>query len=259
MHLYYGGIMMKILHLSDLHFHTNTKDNKKILKTLDKVKEKYPNHFIVVTGDIVDDGHEKQFKNAYNALKDLKGRIFIVPGNHDFGAAGNFYSRERAARFDEMLAKPLDQGGTFSFDNRPVVNVVTEGNDRVVFIGLDSNLETESPFDFACGEIGKLQRNALAELLSDSSTTNMKKILFFHHHPFIRNDPFMEMKDSAKLARTIYGRVDAVLFGHKHEMALFEKTWGIPFISASDNSPGKDKGGELTIEEGKVSFQYVQI
>lgn len=251
--------MVKILHISDLHFHTNGKDNKKIVKTLDSIKEKYTKHYLVVTGDIVDDGHEKQFKNAYNALKDFKGRIFIVPGNHDYGAAGNFYSKERAERFDEMLSKPLEQGGTFSFDNSPVVNVVGHGSDRVMFIGLDSNLETESPFDFACGEIGKFQRRSLAELLSDSSATSMKKIIFFHHHPFLRKDPFMEMKDSSKLARTIYGKVDAVMFGHKHEMDLIDNTWGIKFILASDNSPGKDKAGEITIEDGKMSFQYVQI
>lgn len=250
---------MKVLHLSDLHFHTNSKDNKKIIQTLNSVKEKYSNHYIVVTGDIVDDGHEKQFKNAYNALKTFKGRIFIVPGNHDFGAAGNFYSRERAKIFDEMLSKPLGQGGSFSFDNKPTVNVVTDGNDKTMFIGLDSNLETTSPFDFACGEIGKTQRNALAELLNDNTTREMNKILFFHHHPFIRNDPFMEMKDASKLARVIYGKVNVIMFGHKHEMDCIKNTWGTDYILAADNSPGKAKVGELTVEDGNVSFQYVQV
>lgn len=128
-----------------------------------------------------------------------------------------------------------------------------------MFIGLDSNLETASPFDFACGAIGKNQRTALAELLHDSSSREMKKILFFHHHPFLRNDPFMEMKDASKLARVIYGKVNVVMFGHKHEMDFKENTWGTDYILASDNSPGKDKIGELTIENGRLSFQYVQV
>ena len=48
----------------------------------------------------------------------------MPPGNHDFGAAGNFYSRERALRFDEMLSKTLKQGGTFTGEAAPVANIV---------------------------------------------------------------------------------------------------------------------------------------
>ena len=96
---------MKILHLSDLHFHRSNQDNKETIKTLDTVNSKYPKHYIVVTGDIVDDGHEEQYKNAFNKLKQFKNRIFVAPGNHDFGAAGNFFSRERGQRFDSFRAR----------------------------------------------------------------------------------------------------------------------------------------------------------
>ena len=53
-----------------------------------------------------------------------------------------FYSKERAKRFDEMLSMRLDQGGTFTGDNTPVVHVLEEGNSRVMLIALDTNLET---------------------------------------------------------------------------------------------------------------------
>ncbi len=117
---------MRIIHLSDLHFHRNDKDNQKGLKTLKKVKTKYPDHYLVITGDIVDDGHEKQYENALNAFKPFKDRIFIAPGNHDFGAVGNFYSKGKAKRFDDMLSTPLNQDGTFFEENKPVVNVVDD-------------------------------------------------------------------------------------------------------------------------------------
>jgi 3',5'-cyclic AMP phosphodiesterase CpdA len=250
---------MKILHLSDLHFRRFSDDNQEAINTLNYVKSNYPEHYIVLTGDITDDGHPHQYDNAYEALKDFIGRIFISPGNHDFGAAGLFYSLEIAERFDEYLSKPLNQEGTFLAENRPVINLVKEENDTIMIIALDTNLETNHPFDFACGEVGEFQLDALYSILSNSTIPEMKKVLFFHHHPFIVNDPFMELKDAKELVRTIYNRVDVVLFGHKHVMNKWENIWGAKYVLASDNSPGKSKAGEITIENGDISMQYVDI
>jgi 3',5'-cyclic AMP phosphodiesterase CpdA len=85
---------MKFIHLSDLHIHTHEGDNTAVNSTLDFVAEKYPYHQLIITGDIADDGKSEQFENVYAMLQPFKGRVFICPGNHDFGAAGNFYSRE---------------------------------------------------------------------------------------------------------------------------------------------------------------------
>jgi 3',5'-cyclic AMP phosphodiesterase CpdA len=249
-------MFMKIIHLSDLHFHQNPADNKQVMDTLAYVKAHYTEHIIVVTGDITDDGHEVQYENAYNALKPFLGRIFIVPGNHDFGAAGSFYSEERARRFDAMLSTPLQQGATFSGANVPVVNVVND----VMFIGVDTNLETVSPFDFACGEVGEIQLKALKELLNSPAISEMKRVLFFHHHPFMHSDPFMEMKDAPALARVVFGRVNLMMFGHKHVMGMWKDRWGIDWSLASDNSPGKAKAAEITIQNGVVGEpRYVNI
>lgn len=251
---------MKIIHLSDLHFHRDNKNNQEAIAVLKKVKSAYPKHYLVVTGDIVDDGHFEQYENAYNELEQFIGRIFIVPGNHDFGAVGNFYSRERARRFDEMLSSRLNQGGTFYGENAPVVNIVRDGSDTVMFIAIDTNLETEHPFDFACGQVGDSQLAALETILTNPTIPEMKKVLFFHHHPFIHNDPFMEMKDAEKLARVVYNKVDVILFGHKHVMGKWENRWGTECILASDNSPGKEYAGEITIKNGEVKKpKYVKI
>lgn len=51
---------MRFIHLSDLHFHCNPQDNTAIITTLDVIKERYPTHYVILTGDIVDDGHEEQ-------------------------------------------------------------------------------------------------------------------------------------------------------------------------------------------------------
>jgi 3',5'-cyclic AMP phosphodiesterase CpdA len=250
---------MKFIHLSDLHIHTHDSDNTDVSSILNFVSEKYPDHRLIVTGDIADDGTVEQFENAYALLQPFKGKIFICPGNHDFGAAGNFYSHERALRFDDILAKQLNQGGTFKGDSTPVVNVLRDGSTEIMLIALDSNLETEHPFDFACGEIGESQLSALNTILATTPSAGMVKVLFFHHHPFMVNDPFMELKDAKALASTIYGRIDLVLFGHKHEMKQWKKRWGTKYTLASDNSPGKQFAKEMTIDGTGISVTPVPI
>jgi len=250
---------MKFIHLSDLHIHTHDDDNTDVSAMLNFVSARYPDHRLIVTGDIADDGAVKQYEKAYALLQPFKNKIFICPGNHDFGAAGNFYSHERALRFDEILAKRLNQGGTFKGDSTPVVNVLRDGSTEIMLIALDSNLETQHPFDFACGEIGESQLSALNTVLATTQRMGMVKVLLFHHHPFMVNDPFMELKDARALASTIYGRVDLVLFGHKHEMKQWEKRWGTKYMLASDNSPGKKFAKEITIDGTGISVTSVPI
>jgi 3',5'-cyclic AMP phosphodiesterase CpdA len=250
---------MKFIHVSDLHFHQSRSDNKAATKTLKFIQNKYPSHHLIVTGDITDDGHESQYRRAAEALNPFKGRIFVCPGNHDFGAAGTFYSRERAERFDELLSLPLEQGGTFTGDKTPVVNIVQEDGEKVMVIALDTNLETEQAFDFACGKVGKTQRSALDNILTNPATRDMKKIVFFHHHPFMHNDPFMELKDARQVMRIMYNRVNVVLFGHKHVMGKWENCNGIRYVLASDDSPGKEWAREITVEKGEPKVIDVRI
>lgn len=249
--------VMKFLHLSDLHIHSHDNDNQEVKLLLDFIVEHYPEHQLIITGDIVDDGKIAQFRNAFDLLKRFVGKIFICPGNHDFGAVGNFYSYEKAKYFD-LLVEKLDQGGTFKGDSNPVVNILKGKDAQIMLIALDSNLETEHPFDFACGEIGESQLKGLNTILK-TSNSEMVKILFFHHHPFMVNHPFMEMKDAKELAKIVYGRVDLILFGHKHEMGEWKGRWGSQYILASDNSPGKQYVKEITVEGKNISIREVPI
>ncbi|KJU82919.1 Metallophosphoesterase domain protein [Candidatus Magnetobacterium bavaricum] len=289
---------MRFLHLSDLHFHGDASDNTEIMATLAMIKANYPEHYLIITGDIVEHGTEAQYEQAQAALmpfNEKKQRVFIVPGNHDFGTKGFLYSQEKARRFDEMLAIPLKQGGTFKGDNIPVVNIVKDTTDTVMLIGLDSNLETDTPVDIACGEIGEGQRKALDTILSMKTPPNMRKILFFHHHLLylhitldrIKNsitsvfsDPTdilrgiedlfangaMKLKDADELIKIISNRVDVVLFGHKHVSGMWpdaakgnEQQAGIPYVLASDNTPGKDKAREIDVTNGVVTVREVPI
>jgi hypothetical protein len=79
-----------------------------------------------------------------------------------------------------MLSKPLNQGGTFTGDATPVVNIVDGAGERIMLIALDTNLETDHPFDFACGEVGEAQLSFLENLLDAPTSKEMQKVLFFH-------------------------------------------------------------------------------
>ena len=176
--------MIKFLHVSDLHIHANNDDNSVVLDRLQLIATNYPEHHLLLTGDVTDDGSLPQYENAYETLLRFKGKIYITPGNHDFGVLGNFYSESRARMFDDFLAGGLGQGGTFCKANEPVVNIARDENSLVMIISIDSNLETTHPFDFACGAIGDKQLNTLAAVINDRSVEGAIKILIFHHHPF---------------------------------------------------------------------------
>ena len=251
--------VMKFLHLSDLHFHRSDSKNKPIIKTLKYVRENYPEHYLIITGDTCDDGDNRQMKNALSALEPFKERLYIVPGNHDFGAVGNMYSPDRAKMFDEYLMAGLEQSGRFAGDNDPVVDVLVEGDTKIMLIGLDTNLETVQCFDFACGEVGSRQLASLGSILTSPGRREYVKILYFHHHPFIHKDLLLRLLDADELARVIYGQVDVVMFGHKHVSGIWEGMYGEAVALAADNSPGKDFAREVEVAGTSISVRDVPI
>ena len=248
---------MRFIHVSDLHYHRNAADNRDADSLLKYINSHYKDNILIATGDITDDGHPVQFEKAFEALEPFKGRVFICPGNHDFGAVGLFYHPEKARLFDERLSIPLEQGGTFAGANQPVINILGGGDERLMLIGLDTNLETDHPFDFACGEVGDGQLAALDAVLANPTTAPFKKILYFHHHPFMHNNPFMEMKDAEKLARVIFGKVDVALFGHRHVWGDWKNVHMVKHHLASDKSPGKDWVREIVYEGGELTVNPV--
>ena len=251
--------MLKFIHLSDLHVHSTPEKNTAIAGTLEYIRQEYPSHSLFITGDIVDDGYEAQYEQALKMLQPFRGRIFVCPGNHDFGPHGNLYTPECASRFDEWLATPLHQGGTFAGENFPVLHLLKDGSHQILLIALDTNIETVNPLTFACGQVGSTQLTALDNLLSDSSIAEMIVIVFFHHHPFLHNDRFLKLLDARDLARVLYGRVHLVLFGHRHVSKMWRNTLGIPYILACDNSPGKSYAREITIFHRQIEVKYITI
>ena len=242
---------MKLLHISDTHFHAIA-NNDALLRRFTYIQSNYTDHKIIITGDVTDDGTKKQYAIASRILKPFKGRVFFCPGNHDYGILGIFYAEKAARRFDEF-ATAFNEG---RFINKvPLVFKI----ENVQIILLNSNLKTEDPSDFSCGEIGKGQLKILKKILKESLPKESVRIVCLHHHPFIHSDPTMKLLDAKDFVRAIRGKIDILLFGHKHLQAQWVNKIGVKFVLASGALFEESVAKEVTIEGTDVSVASVPI
>ena len=216
--------MIRFVHVSDIHIHASG-DNKEAKELLGHIKEEYftgerekVSH-LLVTGDIIDDGHDKQLTAAVKLLEGFRKRLLVAPGNHDYGVLGNFYDDSATTRFDAALG-PLTVGGNLSYatEDNPQVDVITDdGRNRVIAIGLNSCLKTEDPTDFACGQIEPKQLDGLKAVLAKPEYANDWKLVYLHHRPLQMSwyeRPFLELRDARAFRALVESRADVVAFGH---------------------------------------------
>ncbi len=251
--------MAKFIQLSDLHIRKS--DGKEENGNCDKIVKHIINKYtdskpvVLLTGDIVDDGREEQYKNAVTILKQLVDNefpVFAVPGNHDYGPMGNIYTEKSQQNFQDYILCDLigDQNakksGVKMEDLYPMVNVV----DDVMFIGIDSVVGAEDQFmHFASGEVGRGQREKLKEILKNNDGSGKKIVTYFHHHPFNRQF-VMELDDAKEVMKILTDNVDILCFGHDHKSEVWTSIHNIDWIFASGKSTRRNKN---------YKFQYREV
>lgn len=266
--------MIRIAHVSDLHFHIASAKNKETLSLLRKVKKAYPfnssRDYLLATGDITDDGDKTQYRKAFEALKPFKGHLLLAPGNHDYGPLGNFYFEDSAKSFDDYLLKKISIQHRY-LDKLPAVDVLDDAEGtQVLAVGLNSVVNTEIPFDFARGEIGANQLDALQEVLSDKKHKDMYKLVYLHHRPQNYNDWFYELLDAEDLMAILHQNgVDVVAFGHTggsmgeseppqaRTMRVFVKKFGVKYLLNANTSVEAQKFNEITFDGDILSVKTV--
>jgi len=219
--------MIEIFHVSDLHFGKSKRRRENAESLLKKLKKKYDferggNRYLVVTGDIVHNGEKDEYNAAKNALLPFKEKVFVVPGNHDYGWMGADYSEKAAKLFDSDLASKLDITHPF-FPKTPFLKeIVNDGQgNKVLLIGLNS-CSKKGLENLAEGEIEDFQRKALDQILNNPENKGIPKIVFLHHIPHRRaKGIWMSLTDWKELMAIVRGRVDALAFGHEGKM------WGV--------------------------------
>ena len=250
--------MIKIIHISDLHFRKDPADNAAVYAVLSGIMNEYflsGNNYLLVTGDVTDDGHSRQYENALGALLPFgKERVLVCPGNHDYGPSGIFYSEIRARRFDERLARPLGYDEPYLPKVQPVVNVLrdTDGS-RLMTIGINAGLETLSLCDFSCGEVGQRQLAALDAILANPNAKDIPKLVYLHFHPFLHTDATMKLKDADAFLAALNGHVQVLCFGHKHEQKSWPSLHGIDALLAAGRAPDTRKVWEISFAANKLA------
>jgi 3',5'-cyclic AMP phosphodiesterase CpdA len=76
--------------------------------------------------------------------------------------------------------------------------------------------EFAGSFEFASGKVGERQRQWLTDKLKLKELSDLKKVVYLHHHPFIHLNRTMVLRDAKEFMDVCRGKVDVLLFGHKH-------------------------------------------
>ncbi|HOI15228.1 MAG TPA: metallophosphoesterase [Geobacteraceae bacterium] len=249
--------MIEVFHVSDLHFGQSVSRNRRAGHLLDAISRQFPfegrdNRFLLVTGDITQNGRKSEYELALQALAPFAGRVFLTPGNHDYGSLlGTDYSVRKARYFDSPFAETL--GFTHPFFNKKVFTrqlLDPSDHSALLVIGLNS-CAREGIFDFAQGEVGAAQ---LAELDSIIAGADPKTptLVFLHHIPDKEAewDFVMTLRDWKELVTVVSGRVDVLAFGHQGtlmEVGRRGKAGAVPVqtrpMRARSLAPAVKRGG----------------
>lgn len=137
---------------------------------------------LVITGDFTNLALEREFALGLRFLEHELGwspdRVSLVPGNHDAYTAGAHKTRRFATTFERYLGSDLPQfrmaGEVFPF-------VHLRG--PAAIIGLSTAVP--SPPLMAAGEIGRAQRDKLAQILAHPDVRDRTPVILQHHplHP----------------------------------------------------------------------------
>lgn len=237
-----GPIIITVFHLSDFHVRRkyDTRCNQNVSRLVDHLLTRYghlsrKSTYAVITGDMVNSITRTHYKNLKAlALDPLRERfqVLAVPGNHDYGKVGHFFDIRGPNRFCEFV------------DNRvhptvdPPPENVPAGESPVRFIGMDTADRDDRVFS-ANGIVDEAQLERLADILARFEREFV--VVYCHHHPFNRN-PFTAFRRYRQFLKTVAGKVNVVLFGHKHTNAALFNRAEVPLMLAAGRSTKSNAG-----------------
>ena len=180
---------MKIAHISDIHCNKGTDFNPKVFDKAVKILNKVDADFVFISGDLTTDGLLSEYELAKEKLKQIKGKMVVVPGNHDERNLG-------WKLFPEFFG---DTDFIHSYDD-------------ITLVGLAS-----SEPDKDNGRLGRGRHKKIEEGIKKGNKTT---IIGFHHHliPIPNSGRETNIIDDAgeTLDIILKNEVPLVLMGHRH-------------------------------------------
>lgn len=227
--------MIRMIHISDLHVRSkkSRQENGNAERLVDEILKRYGTNgkkktIVIMTGDLVDDGKNDQYKQLDRiVIKPLKKKFTVLAaaGNHDYAQWGNAFDSNAPARFRKFVRNIPEHP-------KHCVDTINVQNERkVLFIGVDS-ADPENKVFFADGVVDKQQREKLKEILKAEKYKGYYKVLYVHHHPFLRKW-FVAFQQANEFLEMIRKEVDLLLFGHKHKHETFFYRYDVPTMLAS--------------------------
>lgn len=197
---------MKIIHISDIHIsikkvYETVDTNKLFLDAINHINQlTYHIDFVLISGDLVQNGSVEEYLILKDILKQLKVPYFLLIGNHD--------DRENLKKVFFKLDYYEDDFCNFCLDNFPLK-----------IIGLDSTTKNETH-----GTLCKNRLNWLEKELNKDS--NKPTLIFLHHPPIplgIKEMDKVNLKNGIQEFENIVNKnsqVKAIGCGHIHRSSF---------------------------------------
>jgi hypothetical protein len=171
------------------------------LKLLKSQLDRDPKSTLLVLGDnLYHDGlsevggltrerDEKRLDEQIKVVADHQGKVFFVPGNHDWDYMGP-KGLEKIRRQEQYIEAGINKGNTFVPDNGCPGPYVEQVSEDVIFIGIDSHWwlhKHEKPYgpESGCGAGNETQM--LQQIEATLEANKGKHIVIGAHHPFVSN------------------------------------------------------------------------
>ena len=200
--------------ITDIHLNSNDpKPLEYLMTSIADINQNPDIDFVLVTGDLADNGDNASLEQLDSALKTLNKKYYVVTGNHE-----TTWSESGMAKFSELFGSER-----LEFENN-----------GVLFLGF-----TTGPFiKMALGHVAPHDLTWLAEEVSKNGKG--KQVFLVTHYPITKGDidNWSEATDAIRKLN-----VKVFIGGHYHRnRALFYD--GIPgFLSRSNLKDGNGKTG----------------
>ncbi len=232
---------MKILHLSDLHFGTET---DALVNSLSSIIDKLSPNLVIISGDFTQIASEEEYISAQSFMARLHVPVFCVPGNHDISRY-NLFERftDPFKGYKRFIAKDLD----------PFLQL-----DNIAIQGINSARPILPHWNWANGAVSEKQIQKMSRNLCAGDHVKICVL----HHP-------VHTSDVASIPVKVYGAekfiktidqigVDLVLTGHVHNASVTQIDKTI-YISASTALSSRLRGEENGFNVININNRSVNI